>query len=70
LPASVAVTYASGQDFVPVSNLAIQWATASNQPTTISFDPVTTKRIRLTMTSGAPGTGGGFLQIIELSATS
>jgi beta-galactosidase len=66
LPASIAVTYWNGRKLVPVHNLKIIWATASNQPTTISFNPVTTSQIRLTMTSPSPGTAAGFLQIAEL----
>jgi beta-galactosidase len=70
LPASATVTYASEHGLVPVRNLAVTWATASNQPTSITFDPVTTTRVRLTMTSSAPGTGGGFLAIAELTPVS
>jgi hypothetical protein len=41
-------------------NLTITWASASGQPSTLSFDPVDTTGIRLTMTSPAPGTASGF----------
>jgi beta-galactosidase len=68
LPASIAVTYWKGRELVPVRNLKITWATGSNQPTSIAFDPVTTSQIRLTMTSPAPGSTAGFLQIAELRA--
>jgi beta-galactosidase len=68
LPASIAVTYWNGRKFAPVRNLKITWATASNQPTAIAFDPVTTSQIKLTMTSPSPGTAAGFLQIAELQA--
>jgi beta-galactosidase len=68
LPATIAVTYWNGRKLVPVHNLKIVWATASNQPTTITFDPVTTGQISLTMTSPSPGTAAGFLQIAELQA--
>jgi len=47
-------------------NLKITWATASNEATTLTFDPVRTRTIRLTMTSKAPGTASGFLQIAKL----
>jgi len=69
LPASVAVTYWDGRAFVPVANQQVTWATASGQPSTISFDSVTTTQVRLEMTSSAPGTSAGFLRIAELSAT-
>jgi beta-galactosidase len=66
LPASAAVTYWDGHDLVPVRNLKITWATASNEATTFTFDPVRTRTVRLTMTSKEPGTASGFLQIAEL----
>jgi beta-galactosidase len=68
LPASITVTYWDGHELVPVKNPKIDWATASNQPTTITFDPVTSTEVRLTMTSKSPGTSAGFLQIAELQA--
>ena len=70
LPASISVTYWDGHDFVPVKNLQIVMATASNQPTTLTFDRVHTGQVRLTMTSPTPGTGTGFLRIAELQVLS
>ncbi len=70
LPATIAVSYWDGREFTPVRNLAIDWATGSNQPTTLTFDPVRSSQLRLDMTSAAPGTGGGFLMIAELQARS
>ena len=70
LPAAIAVSYWNGREFVPVRNLTIDWATASNQPTTLAFDPVRSSALRLDMTSAAPGTGGGFLAIAELQVRS
>jgi beta-galactosidase len=69
LPASISVMYWTGRDFVPVRNLRIVWATASNQPTTLTFDPVRTAAVRLDMTSPTPGTSSGFLRIAELQVT-
>ena len=68
LPKTIEVTYWDGHDFVPVPDPQLQWASASNQPTTVTFGAVTTTRIRLTMTSPSPGTGAGFLMIAELKA--
>jgi len=68
LPATIAVSYWDGHGFVPASGLKISWATASGQPTTLTFDPVTTTRVRLDMTSPLPGTASGFLRIAELRA--
>jgi beta-galactosidase len=71
LPASIQVSYWDGHKFVAAANLAIDWATASNQPTTLTFHPVRrSSQLRLDMTSAAPGTGGGFLMIAELQVLS
>jgi beta-galactosidase len=69
LPARITVSFWARDHWVPVSNLQIQWATASNQPTAITFDQVHTTAIRLDMTSPSPGTGTGFLKIAELLAS-
>jgi beta-galactosidase len=53
-----------------VRNLAITRATASGQPTTLTFDAVRSSQVRLDMTSAAPGTGAGFLQIVTLTVLS
>jgi beta-galactosidase len=67
-PASVSVEYWDGRRFVPAANQAVTMATVSEQPTTITFDPVSTTIIRLVMASSAPGTSNGFVQISELEA--
>ena len=69
LPKSVAVSYWDGRRLAPAPNVQVNWATASNAPTTVSFDAITTTQIRLTMTSAAPGTGGGFVAISSLAAS-
>jgi beta-galactosidase len=70
LPASITVSYWDGHAFTAVKNLAIDWATASNQPTTLTFNAVHATQVRLDMTSPAPGTATGFLQIVELQVLS
>ncbi|MGW0519224.1 glycoside hydrolase family 2 TIM barrel-domain containing protein [Crossiella sp. NPDC003009] len=67
LPASIGVSYWDGRAFVPVRDAKITWATESGQPTRITFGPVRTSRIRLDLTSRAPGTAHGFLRIAELA---
>ncbi|HEY7486722.1 MAG TPA: glycoside hydrolase family 2 TIM barrel-domain containing protein [Streptosporangiaceae bacterium] len=67
LPAQFGVSYWNGKAFVPVKNLQVDRATASNQPTTLTFDPVRTTTIRLDLTSPAPGTSTGFMRIAELN---
>ena len=66
LPASAEVSYWNGHALVPVSNLKVDWATASNELTTFTFDPVRTTSVRLTMTSPAPNSASGFLMIASL----
>ena len=66
LPATITVSWWDGHRLVPVRNLAIQRATTSNQPTTLTFDPVRTTQVRLDLTSPSPGTGNGFLRIAYL----
>ena len=68
LPAAIRASYWDGKRYVPVRHPDITWATESNQPTTITFDPVQTNQIRLDLTSRAPNTPTGFLQIAELRA--
>jgi beta-galactosidase/beta-glucuronidase len=67
LPSSVVVSYWNGTAWVPVANQQTQLATATNQPSTITFSPVSTTRIRLDLTSPAPGTSTGFMRIAELA---
>ena len=66
LPSSLTVSYWNGSDWVATSNQQVQFAAASNQPTTVTFDPVSTTAIRLDLTSPAPNTPTGFMQITEL----
>jgi beta-galactosidase len=68
LPAAIAVSYWNGREFVPVRDLRITWAPGSDQPTRLDFDPVPTTRLKIDMTSRAPGAGNGFLRISGLRA--
>jgi beta-galactosidase len=63
LPASLGVEAWDGARWVPVSNPHVTFATASGQPTEVTFDPVATTRLRLDMTSAHPKAGDGFLAI-------
>ena len=54
LPASATVSYWNGSAWVPVSNQQVAFATGSNAPSTITFDPVMTTALKLEMTSAAP----------------
>ena len=48
------VYYRSGQNWVPVTGQQVNFAGASNAPSTITFGPLTTAAIKLDMTSPAP----------------
>jgi beta-galactosidase len=69
LPSSITVSRWNGSRFVPVTGQKISWATASGQPTTVTFDPVTTTAVRLDMTSPSPATATGFFRIASLAAS-
>ena len=59
--------YWDGSRWVPVSNPHVELATASGQPTVVTFDPIaTTRLLRLDLTSAHPKAGDGFLAISEL----
>ncbi|TLS38620.1 glycoside hydrolase family 2 TIM barrel-domain containing protein [Pseudalkalibacillus caeni] len=66
VPASIEVSYWDGSNYVPVSNLKVQKAQASNEATTISFDKIGTTRIKVDMTSSTPGESDGNFTITEL----
>ncbi|GAA4727870.1 glycoside hydrolase family 2 TIM barrel-domain containing protein [Phytohabitans rumicis] len=67
-PAAVSVEYWDGTGWIPAANQSVTMATQSEQPTTISFDKVSTTALRLVVTSAAPATPDGFVQISELHA--
>ncbi|MFF1738813.1 glycoside hydrolase family 2 TIM barrel-domain containing protein [Streptomyces mirabilis] len=66
LPASVEVAVWDGRRYVPVKGTAVDWATASDAPTVITFDGVRGSRLRLLMASGHPGAVEGGLRISRL----
>ncbi|HEY7432486.1 MAG TPA: glycoside hydrolase family 2 TIM barrel-domain containing protein [Streptosporangiaceae bacterium] len=70
LPAAATISYWDGHRFVPVRDLTIDWATASNQPSVFTFRAVRSSQVRLDMTSPSPGTPAGFLRIAELQVRS
>ncbi len=66
LPSSVTVSYWDGRRWVRVRDQRTSWAAATDEASTMTFAPVSTTRLRLDLTSAAPGTSTGFLQISEL----
>jgi beta-galactosidase len=66
LPAAIGVRYWDGTRWVAVSNPHVEPATTSGAPTQITFDPVSTTRLRLDLTSAHPKAPDGFVAISEL----
>ncbi|MER5428199.1 glycoside hydrolase family 2 TIM barrel-domain containing protein [Streptomyces sp. NPDC002588] len=68
LPASLEIAVWDGERYTPVRGAAVDWATASDAPTVVTFDPVRGSRLRLALTSGAPGEMRGAVRISKLEA--
>ncbi|MER6093258.1 glycoside hydrolase family 2 TIM barrel-domain containing protein [Streptomyces bluensis] len=66
LPASVEVSVWDGKRYVPVQGVKTDWATESDAPTVITFDPVRGTRLRLLLTSAHPGRAEGAVRISRL----
>jgi beta-galactosidase len=69
LPASIRVSVWDGRRYVPVRGAAVSWATESDKPTVISFDPVRGFRLRLDLTSRHPGAADGAQRITRLDVS-
>lgn len=68
LPASVEVAVWNGHRYVPVTGAAVDWATATDAPTIITFAAERGSRLRLTLTSAHPGEAAGAVRISKLEA--
>ncbi|MFM9553669.1 MULTISPECIES: glycoside hydrolase family 2 TIM barrel-domain containing protein [Streptomyces] len=66
LPEAVRVEVWDGRRYVPVEGATIDWATASDAPTAITFTPLRGSRVRLTLTSRHPGETRGAVRISRL----
>ncbi|UUU26691.1 glycoside hydrolase family 2 TIM barrel-domain containing protein [Streptomyces sp. DSM 40750] len=66
LPEAVEVEVGDGGRYVPAEDVKVDWATASDVPTVITFTPVRGTRIRLTLTSRHPGEARGAVRISRL----
>ncbi|MDT0478712.1 glycoside hydrolase family 2 TIM barrel-domain containing protein [Streptomyces doebereineriae] len=66
LPASVEPEVWDGKRYVPADGVSVAWATASDEPTVITFASVRGSRVRLTMTSASPGGPKGAVRISKL----
>ncbi|BBB01492.1 putative beta-galactosidase [Actinacidiphila reveromycinica] len=69
LPAEVVVSGWDGERWTPVPGQAVTWATGSDEPTLVTFPATRTARLRLDLTSAAPGTSAGAQRISALDAT-
>lgn len=68
LPSAVTVAVWNGRAWVPVKGAVVDWATASDAPTVVTFGAVRGSRVRLTLTSSHPGVAQGGLRISKLEA--
>ncbi|CAL9348073.1 Beta-galactosidase [Streptomyces sp. enrichment culture] len=68
LPAAIGAEVWNGRAWRAVEGARTDWATASDRPTVVTFDPVRGSRIRLTLTSGHPGEPRGAVRISRLEA--
>ncbi|MFI7498341.1 glycoside hydrolase family 2 TIM barrel-domain containing protein [Streptomyces sp. NPDC049687] len=66
LPAAVEVAVGDGERYKPVTGATVDWAVDSDAPTVITFDAVRGSRLRLTLTSSAPGQARGAVRISRL----
>jgi beta-galactosidase len=68
LPAAVEVAVWDGRAWRTAEGARIEWATASDAPTVITFEPVSGSRVRLTLTSRHPGEARGAVRVSRLEA--
>ena len=68
LPASVEVAVWDGKKYVPVTGATVDWATASDAPSVVTFDAAGGTALRLTLTSAHPGEANGAQRISRLEA--
>ncbi|MFE1033081.1 glycoside hydrolase family 2 TIM barrel-domain containing protein [Streptomyces sp. NPDC058807] len=68
LPATVEVAVRDGRSWRAARGVRIDWATASDEPTVITFDAVRGSGVRLTLTSRHPGEPRGAVRISRLVA--
>ncbi|MFC4501442.1 MULTISPECIES: glycoside hydrolase family 2 TIM barrel-domain containing protein [Streptomyces] len=68
LPVAMAVEVGDGKRWTAVTGATVDWATASDAPTVVTFAPARGSRLRLTLTSSAPGAVRGAVRISALEA--
>ncbi len=65
IPNTLKVQYWDGAKWVDAANQAVTKATESNQPTSITFAPVTTNRVRVDLQNATPYSNTGNMAIIS-----
>ncbi|MCF1598764.1 glycoside hydrolase family 2 TIM barrel-domain containing protein [Streptomyces muensis] len=68
LPSSIVAEVWDGRRYTPVKGASVDWATASDAPTVITFDVIRGSGLRLTLTSAHPGEPRGAIRISKLEA--
>jgi beta-galactosidase len=68
LPAALTVSWWDGRRYVKAREQSVTWGAASGDPTTVTFAPVTTSRIRLALTSAHPSAANGAQRITAFDA--
>ncbi|GAA4789243.1 glycoside hydrolase family 2 TIM barrel-domain containing protein [Streptomyces ziwulingensis] len=68
LPAALTVEVWNGRAWRPAADARTEWATASDEPTVVTFTPLTGSRVRLTLTSRHPGEARGAIRVSRLEA--
>jgi beta-galactosidase len=66
LPAAVEAAVWDGKRYVPAEGVSVAWATASGEPTVVTFDAARGSRLRLTLTSAYPGETRGAVRISKV----
>ncbi|MDQ0905688.1 beta-galactosidase [Streptomyces canus] len=66
LPAAVQAAVWDGKRYVPAEGVSVAWATASDEPTVVTFDAARGSRLRLTLTSAYPGETRGAVRVSKL----
>ncbi|WP_338682547.1 glycoside hydrolase family 2 TIM barrel-domain containing protein [Streptomyces acidiscabies] len=68
LPKSVGIEVWDGRTYVPATGVGVEWATASDAPSVITFGALRGSRVRLTFTSAYPGETQGAVRVSKLDA--
>ncbi|MFM9441586.1 glycoside hydrolase family 2 TIM barrel-domain containing protein [Streptomyces acidiscabies] len=68
LPKSVGVEVWDGRTYVPATGVAVEWATASDAPSVITFGALRGSRVKLAFASARPGEAQGAVRVSKLEA--